>query len=121
LNAVRSKCGACVVPASESAIRCRSVALAIPGWLEIGYVSEVVLMLRDIYVLRLSLAHPGLLRKPLMLSSAIRAIRPREEHRRCTKARAISDESSRNDVARLRTFDHYSTRGCAHILYPSVI
>jgi len=76
LNAMRSKCGASVVPASESAIRCRSVAVAIRNWLEAGYVSKIVFILRDIHILRLSLAHPGLLRKPLMLGPAISAISP---------------------------------------------
>src|SRR6478672_7162237 len=121
LNAMRSKCGASDVPASESAIRCRSVAVAIRGWCESSYLSKIVFMLRDIYVFGLSLAHPRLLRKPLMLRSAIAAISVREKHRRCAKGLAIGDNSSRNDVARLRTFDHYGTLGCAHVLYPPVI
>src|SRR5690348_6848583 len=110
LNAVRSKCGASVVPARESAIRCRSVAVAMHP-VGVCYADKVVFMLRDIYAVRLSFADPRLLRKPLMLGLAISAISLREKHRRCAKARAIGNNSSWNDIARLRTFDHYGTLG----------
>ena len=76
--------------------------------------------LRD-NAIRLGVAYPRLLREPLMLRATIGAIGLREKHRRCAKAGTIGDDSSRNDVARLRTFDHYGTLGCAHILYPPVM
>src|SRR5262245_44587089 len=101
--------------------KCDSLQVGGGGHARLVYVSKVVFMLRDICTFRPSVAHPGLRREPLMFNPAIWAISPREKHWRSTKARTISKNPSRNDVARLRTFDHYGTRGCAHILYPPVM
>src|SRR5215467_14179209 len=110
LKALRSKCGASVVPVSDSAIRRRSAAVAMRA----PSCRYPICALRHLYAARLGLAHPGLRREPFMLNAAVRTIGTCKEHWRCMKACAIGDDPGRNGPTRLRAFDHHCSRACAH-------
>src|SRR6266705_4026342 len=92
LKAMRSKCGASVVPVSESAIRRRSAAVAMQALI----CRNAIGALRHLHAVRLALADPGLRREPFMLSSAVWTVGARKEHRRRMKACAIGDDTRRN-------------------------
>src|SRR5262245_66371242 len=106
LKAMRSKCGASVVPVSDSAMRRRSAAVAMRA--------PTCPVLRHLHAARLGLADPGLRREPFMLGATILTVGTRKEHRRRMKACAIGDDPRGNGPARRRTLDHHCPRACAH-------